>query len=223
MIDVDNYFKNLERASKMNTYIHKNNEPARKSNFLAVLSFVSIISAGIFVLYNNEGSPSSSIRSGSKHHESLTSLIKLSNSDTSLLSDINFSLKRVGYESLKYFNRKLTDIPKYKFLTNFDAIIEPNVNMELHFYDEQSVFESGTDQKFVFNVCTSGDQSICKESTYYKSISGDRVSGSIRFECEAFDTFDITLYEVDTVTQKVFKEAKGKAVCLQVNFISFYF
>ena len=183
----------------------------RKRSHLFFVSLLSTITIAVFLLYSGG---SQNIRTGNNN---LSKLFKSSDeSDSSSDKFPNFSLKRVGYDALPYFNSKLSNIiAKYKFLDSYDAIIEPYVNMELHFYDSQALKSSA---KFIYKICTSGKQStICKESIFYTSSNSDKVSGSVKFDCDAYDTFDIVVYEVDySNNDNLLRQTSGKAVCLQV-------
>ena len=187
----------------------------RKRINLFFISLISTVTIGVFLLYSGGSRNTSWIRTGNNNLSKLFKLPEESDSASNTKFP-NFSLKRLGYDALPYFNSKLTStIAKYKFLDNFDAIIEPYVNMELHFYEDQ-VSKSGT--KFIYKICTSGKQpTTCKESVVYTSSNGDKVSGSVKFECDAYDTFDIAVYEVDVDNNDIMlKQTSGKAVCLQV-------
>ena len=184
----------------------------RKRSHLFLISLLSTVTIAVFLLYNGG---SQNIRTGSNN---LSKLFKSSDESdySSSIKFPNFSLKRVGYDALPYFNSKISNvIAKYKFLDSYDAIIEPYVNMELHFYDSDALKSS---TKFIYKICTSGKQStICKESIFYTSSNSDKVSGSVKFDCDAYDTFDIVVYEVDYINNdNLLRQTSGKAVCLQV-------
>mmetsp|Transcript_30896 Transcript_30896/g.42467 ORF Transcript_30896/g.42467 Transcript_30896/m.42467 type:complete len:748 (-) Transcript_30896:235-2478(-) len=185
-----------------------------------IVLFLSVVGFFISVLYFSSESKTTkaTIRSGNL----LINLATKSTEPTEFeksKSSINFSLRRVGYDPLPYFNSKLKNTPKYAFLDNFDAVIEPSTDMELYFYSEESVFTTNEDRKFIFKVCSSGSsESVCKKSSFYRSAAGDKVSGSIKFDCDAYDSFEINLYEVDlTQNEAIIQQSTINGVCLQVR------
>jgi hypothetical protein len=181
-----------------------------------IVLFLTVLGFFISVLYfSGSNSTKPSIRSGNL-------VINLATVPTEQIesskSSINFSLRRVGYDPLPYFNSKLKNIPKYSILENFDAVIEPSTDMELYFYSEETIFKTNEERKFVFKVCSSGSaESECKQSSFYRSALGDKVSGSIKFDCDAYDSFEINLYEVDlTQSENIIQHSTINGVCLQV-------
>lgn len=185
--------------------------------FVLILSVVGFF---VSILYFNSSSGASTkatIRSGNLNlQEKLpTKSAEYESSENS----INFSLRRVGYDPLPYFNSKLENTPKYKFLENFGAIVEPSIDMELYFYSEESIFRTNEERKFIYQVCsTGGSKSNCKKSSFYRSASGDKVCGSIQFDCDAYDTFEINLYEVDlSNNEDIIQQSTVQGVCLQVQ------
>ena len=175
----------------------------KKISIFAVISLFFMGMVGI-ILY----APTATYQNQNK----INSLIQKSD----YVSDISFTLGRVGYKTIPYFNSNIKVQPKYKILENFIAVIEPYASMELRIYNDELL--SVSNYKFLFEVCpTDKDSSECQESTKYKSISGDEVSGEIKFACSPYELFDINIYELDEDSKEVRSHITGKGICQYVR------
>lgn len=122
-----------------------------------------------------------------------------------------WTLNRYGYEPLSYFTDSDTDMT-YKFLEDYDTVVEPYAPMELYLPDYQL-----TDDFFYrWSVCGSDGVTDCRDGTL--SIEdGQFVQESVTSPCTAFDklTIKITKHSNDDETQ--IGALKGFARCMYVR------
>jgi len=131
-----------------------------------------------------------------------------------------FSFKRVGYESIDYFDRSVTTIFKYKFLDSYLSIIEPSADMEFKLYDAYRSSKNSYD----FEICPAtesgmkGTSTSCKYgSRSYNATTGKASSSSINFKCSPYDEFDVSITETSFDTGDVVSTFTGKALCLYIR------
>jgi hypothetical protein len=111
---------------------------------------------------------------------------------------INYTLRRVNYDALSYFDASYrsnsnTSFLNYKILDNYNAIIEPGQEMELYFYDQSEV----TSNNYEFTVCNTKDSTDCQSGSIINiADTNTQVTKSILLSCTPYDTYTLT------VTQK---------------------
>jgi len=130
-------------------------------------------------------------------------------------SAIPFSFARAGYDVLPYFDQSgIYTYIKYSFLDGYDTIIEPYAEMELVVLD----VDPDSSSIYRFSICPDatdeGETQNCQVGEYNPKASDK--STTINLECDAFDTYSISLSEVDT-TNTVSRSGTGKGICMSVR------
>jgi hypothetical protein len=131
-------------------------------------------------------------------------------------SDIEqyFSFRRVGYDTLAYFDRSTDTIFKYAFLDKYLSIIEPYADMEIKLYDAYRTSKN----TYKYSVCPSSETSECQYgSRAYNATTGKATSTSVNFECTPYDEFDVEVTEVSFDTGEVLSVFSGKTLCLYIR------
>jgi len=120
-----------------------------------------------------------------------------------------FTLGRGGYSNYPYFAVDKSDIVKYTFLTDYDAIIEPYADMDL-----RSLGSLRADEFLKYEVCHLGTNE-CYYGTY--AANDESKQTSINIGCTAgSDEFTITISEIDS-SGSVSKQVSGTALCMYVR------
>jgi hypothetical protein len=163
-------------------------------------------------------------RAGSSSRHSRRKLLQSSSSSRASSSDskgggsdtINFTLARVGYAALTYFNDEKTPVKNYKFLDGFMAIIEPHVDMELEVYDDGD----SSSNTFYYTICpTSTDDAGVDEDSCQTGVKADSDASAVvtvNFPCEPFDTFDISVEEYNT-KDALIRSTTASGICMYVR------
>ena len=122
-----------------------------------------------------------------------------------------WSLYRHGYDPLEYFNSKA--YLSYKFLSDYEGIIEPNARTQL-MPSDSSVYKSY--QSIHFTVCQikSGSVSESCENGYY-DIDNEK-SSHFNVACDPFDEYEVEISgSSDGTTEEVLQTFT--AVCMYVR------
>ena len=118
----------------------------------------------------------------------VTALSKKTASSIASLDGVSFSLSRVGYPDLPYFQAGASAITTYKFLAGYEAVIEPHADMGL------TVVGASADMgKFEYALCAS--DGTCYSGSYDAS-SGKTVAANV--PCAAMDKYTLTVTGYDT-------------------------
>lgn len=123
-------------------------------------------------------------------------------------SEINFTLKRKGYDVLPYFDVNYDSFMKYALLDDYNAVIEPYQEMELALYDSEAA-DSG---HFEFIVCKMEQCQMGITS----HIGSEKSVTTVKFDCTPYDQFDITVKEFNQAAENI-KTVKGTAICMYVR------
>ncbi len=127
-----------------------------------------------------------------------------------------FLLKRVNYDSLPYFDRSTDSTYNYAFLDKYISIIEPHADIEIKLYDAYR----SSKNTYQFSICpTSSDStSGCQYGTrYYNETTFKPQSTTVKFACNAYDEFDVTVTEISYDTGITLSSFEGSALCLYVR------
>ena len=193
----------------------------RKHKFLSLAVFLLFVTTLLVTFFGSDYSSTTGVRG-----KNYNSVIMLKNNVFSekLDSDIKYSFRRNGYAALSYFSD--TETPKYKFLDDYDGVIEPSSTMIFHLYEDDSFYQEKT-VKMIYKICldTSTDEistatsSLCKEGTYTKTSSGEITTSELHFDCAINDVFTVNVKHIDNeVDGKIIRAKTGKALCIQVKF-----
>ena len=189
---------------------------SRSTFFTSIFVGVLIVIAVLFNASGKEGA-STTTTVDTTHYTMHNSLRTKATKKSSLSSDVNFSLKRVGYDALRYFNADQTSHLKYGFLTDYQAIIEPYVPMELTMYDLSSgLSDDSVSYEAVICPITDPSDECQTAKMYYEPSFGSTITTSVTFECTASDTFSMTLYTLDK-DGAVTSQVTNKALCMYVR------
>lgn len=120
--------------------------------------------------------------------------------------DPSFTLKNTNYDAVDYFDLTATT-PKYPFLEDYVGIVEPYMDMELHFYDD--TFQS-SDYSHAFTVCPVSGSGDCASGTRTSTLSE-----SVNFECSPYETFTIAVQTNNTNGET--STTTGTLICLYVR------
>ena len=128
---------------------------------------------------------------------------------------VDFTLRRVGYDALDYFDPNYDSQLTYVFLTDYKAVIEPSVEMEFFLYDSSSLYEGIV---YEFFVCPDSGSSCQSGEYYYDNSTQSIVSDSVIFnECTPqSDTYTITVFTV-TSDGEVINQYSATAICMYVR------
>jgi hypothetical protein len=124
-------------------------------------------------------------------------------------TEFRFTLKRQGYKKLPYFGDSAETITTYKFLGNYDAVIEPNAPTELVIYDSDDSVEN-----YKYDICTTGDSPTCTTGNHNAESTDLSYTASV--SCSQFDEFSITVTALDA-SNNVLYTSQGTAVCMYVR------
>ncbi len=129
--------------------------------------------------------------------------------------DVNYTLKRVGYDALKYFSSDYTSHLKYAFLADYQAVIEPYQSMELNLYGSTGLTDDSVSYEAI--VCPTDESEDCQTAQmYYDTTTETTVTSSVYFSCSGYDTYTITLYTYDS-DGDVTNQVTDSAICLYVR------
>lgn len=126
-------------------------------------------------------------------------------------TELTWSFSRNGYDPLTYFTADASEFLKYKFLKNFNAVIEPHAPMNLY------IAGYSTKSKFYYNV------EICSNSTSFCQTGGVKTKGhkimyeTIKFGCDPFEEFTVSLSKLSNNNDRIEKEYTGRAICMYVR------
>jgi len=128
-----------------------------------------------------------------------------------------FTMAREGYSELPYFSSSSANAMfNYKFLADYDGIVEPSSANTLALLDDDS--SSDTSVYFLYTVCPTGvtGGSECYTGSYSLSGSGPGTV-TITPSCSPYDALDIsvTAYSIDSGEELFTSE--GKLLCLYVR------
>ena len=131
----------------------------------------------------------------------------------SLFKDSNmlFTLKRVGYDPLFYFNPDtVSSYLKYKILDDYIGIIEPYVDNELFIFGSYS----GDDVYYYqYEICSVDDEKDCYSGIQY--ISGK--SSVVNIPCTAYDKYTISMKKITMDGDETVSESSGSLLCMNVR------
>jgi hypothetical protein len=118
-----------------------------------------------------------------------------------------FSLARKGYDALPYWGDEASEITTYKFMSSYDAIIEPHQDMTL------SILTSSHSEEYLgVEVCS--EDNTCYSGFY--SNADPKLISYVNVPCSPGDIYSITVSQQD-VSGKTLKSVDGKAICMYVR------
>ena len=120
---------------------------------------------------------------------------------------IPYTLTRKGYPQLPYFQAGASTVTTYAFLTNYQSIIEPYVDMLL------TVYQSTQDAvKYSYNVCdTTGTN--CYAGSY--TVNSEEQT-TINVPCKASNQYTLTVQAFDS-SNNVISSTTSSAICMYVR------
>lgn len=118
-----------------------------------------------------------------------------------------YTLYRDGYEPLEYFTD--SSVASYKFLDDYDAIIEPRVDNYLYV----SSFSDKTDTSYKFTICKKEDIDKCSHGTLS---NGEDGTSPVHASCSPYDEYVLTIsvYDEDGELEKSYVKS---ALCMYVR------
>ena len=142
-----------------------------------------------------------------------TSLSKKSSSSSmsstiESLDGLSFSLNRLGYVTLPYFQTGASTITQYKFLDGYSSVVEPYVDMGLVVQGSASS-EIG---KYTFTICN--EEGTCYEGSY-DVVTGDTVA--VNVPCTPLASYTLNVVGYDVSGDKIASGSTSKAKCMYVR------
>jgi len=129
-------------------------------------------------------------------------------SNTSILKTEDktiYTLYRNGYEPLEYFTD--SSAATYKFLEDYDAIIEPRVDNYLYV----STFNDKSDSSYKFTICEKDNINKCVHGTL-----SNKDTSPVHASCSPYDEYVLTVSEYDEDGELTNYYTKS-AVCMYVR------
>ena len=162
---------------------------------------------------------------GTVSHKSTSFGSSLSNLlSTTSTSSFTWTTTRKGYDPLFFFDpSQASEFLKYKFLDDYDGIIEPYTENLLHIFSDSDGASS-----YKYEICPSGSSSGSSDcvsgSVAASSNSGDHPTGggkgtssnSFTVECDAYDSYSITIKKYDK-THTYMSKTTGSLMCMYVR------
>ena len=130
--------------------------------------------------------------------------------DMTLDSDLCYTLTRKGYSELQYFKSDNSVVTSYRFLEDYQAVIEPYVDMKLKVYEQ---FEGVTSYQYKLCDVTTGD--TCYSGTYDTSAPDDQQM--VNVPCKPFDIFTIEVTGYNSNNEEIVVSTSGEAVCMYIR------
>ena len=120
---------------------------------------------------------------------------------------IPYTLSRKGYTQLPYFQPGASTVTTYAFLSNYQSIIEPHVDMLLTVYksNQEAVM-------YTYNVCDTTSAS-CYAGTY--TVDSDEQI-TINVPCKAYDQYTLNVQALDS-SSNVILSTTTSAICMYVR------
>eukprot|EP01038_Epipyxis_sp_PR26KG_P004342 gene4342-6145_t len=202
--------------SKKNTHDSKT-ENGNKKSFLSkklnMFIFAIFAVVGTYVLMSSSSSSNSvSVASPSLSENPSESELAITPDISPGNRKINYSLNRVGYPLLQYFNQNERGSLKYLFLVPHAGIIEPYASMELTLFGDSVV----SSRNYEYTICDSKETKTCiSGSTKYSSTS-EYSASSFKFSCSPHEKFSLAVKEFDENGQ-LLTEDDSTAVCMTVR------
>ena len=184
-----------------------------------ILISISVLSVVIFAVYSSNSfnnSNSKSLAFISKYKDINSNDIRGSSHDDDDDNDddtMNWTFLREGYSVLPYFDRDASDVVKYKFLDDYDAIIEPYTNTNFMLLENADTDEEAS-STYRYSVCEKDNSDVCYKGEY-ASQNADK-STTVNVACSPYDEFDISISQVSSEGE-VLRKATGSAVCMYVR------
>jgi len=122
-------------------------------------------------------------------------------------------LARKGYEPLTYFIDS-TSLLKYKILDGYDAVVEPNAEMEL--YLPSFTLSAADSYYYRFSVCDADGTTDCRDGKLYVE-DGEIVQTTITSPCSAKDELYVKVTKHSATDDSQLSALKGKALCMYVR------
>lgn len=129
-------------------------------------------------------------------------------------ASIKFNLVRVGYDPLPYFSSGtsvIDSIVQYKIFDGFDTVIEPNVDMQFAYRDDDERDSSAAYVKYALYAVDDDDDFY---SGLY-SVEIDDVT-NINVNCSPHAQYFISMNEYDA-SNEILRSSVGKGLCMYVR------
>ena len=124
------------------------------------------------------------------------------------MDGLSFSLNRLGYVTLPYFQTGASTITQYKFLDGYSSVVEPYVDMGLVVQGSASS-EIGM---YAFTVCN--EAGTCYEGSY-NVVTGDTVA--VNVPCTPLTSYTLNVVGYDVSGGKIESGSTSKAMCTYVR------
>ena len=185
----------------------RNEKYSIKSAFRFIPLLLLLIVSVAYVSHRNNGFMTSSVKNEEMDFQS----------EETVPSIPNFTFKRKGYLALDYFDTSADVALKYEHLSNYIAVIEPNVEMEFKLNGITSS-DSEYSYSFKFKLCKDGySKSDCVEGERaYDPITSSASSTSFTMACLPGEHLYVELTEYDS-NSDLLGEYKVKAICSYVR------
>jgi len=168
------------------------------------------------LLNESSSATSSSSSSSSSSYSSSSSSISSGNDEES--SSTKFTLRRVGYSTIDFFDSESPSILNYAFLANYSAVIEPWASMELVYYGSSGSSSSSSSSVYSYKVCpvSSNSESDCASGVYDSNDSSK--STYVKVECSSWDEYSFTVSSYAISTDEDPQDSySGYAICMYVR------
>eukprot|EP01038_Epipyxis_sp_PR26KG_P015305 gene15305-20622_t len=184
------------------------------SNKLAVISVILSLFGTLLLLSHTGSIGSSSINKSALSSTTAPSTELNANSVISTNKKlINFSINRVGYSLLPYFDNSYDSKLTYAFLKSYDGIVEPDAPMELSLYDGMVV-----GHKYIAYI-TKNENNKNDESNEITTIylsKNEHYAQSFKVSCIPHETFTIKIKQIDS-DNNLINELQSNLICMSVR------
>ena len=129
----------------------------------------------------------------------------------------DFELKRRGYSSLNYWGYAASDVVRYEFLKEYDALIEPHAPMHLT-YNGRGSIDDGSGAYYAYSITDSTGAVTTDEATnyYYPVLSRWKKDSTFNVSCKPYEEFSVSISRYSASDQVVYSFTL-RAVCIYVR------
>lgn len=160
----------------------------------------------------NQGTPTVG-GGGTPTYNAVPTIVEPPTSDDEVGDMFTWTLARDGYDALVLDD----EVFQYKFLQEYDAVIEPYSAMQLVINDYNTTLNESL-LYYKWSLCPSGEMNK-KYCTYgqYSPYGYPSASETANVSCAAYDEYDIYVTEYDAVTGDMLRISAGTGLCLYVR------
>lgn len=133
---------------------------------------------------------------------------KTSTDDAYNFDETSFQIQRSGYETLPYFSTDASQVTKYKFMENYDAVIEPYANSSV-------VYNGETDSSLYFKYAVTKGKEQSYSGKFFGTGASARDENFFSVTCNPYDAVEvkIKIYKA----KSYYSSVNLKAVCMYVR------